>query len=167
MTSQPKIYRSIIDSPLGPIEICGNETAIMSLFFLDEDSYPEQDDDMPMVMRECIQQLHEYFKGDRKEFGFRFQAVGTDFQQKIWALLSGIPYGKSISYLELSRRYGDPKAIRAVAAANGKNKLSIIIPCHRVVGSNGKLIGYGGGLWRKRWLLEHEAKFVSGVRNLF
>jgi methylated-DNA-[protein]-cysteine S-methyltransferase len=92
---------------------------------------------------------------------------GTDFQQKVWHELMNIPFGKTISYQEMSRRLGDPKVIRAAASANGKNHVSIIVPCHRVIGSNRELVGYGGGLWRKKWLLEHENKIAHGVQTLF
>ena len=113
------------------------------------------------------QQLDEYFSGSRKSFDLPLQQSGTSFQQKVWELLLQIPFGKTISYNELSKQYGDLKAIRAVASANGKNNLAIIVPCHRVIGSNQSLTGYAGGLWRKKWLLEHEAKHHSGVMTLF
>ena len=93
--------------------------------------------------------------------------MGSAFQQKVWNELTAIPFGRTISYLELSRRLGDSKAIRAAAAANGRNNVAIIVPCHRVIGSNNKLVGYAGGLWRKKWLLEHEAKLAHGVQTLF
>ena len=92
---------------------------------------------------------------------------GTDFQQRVWNELLGIPFGKTISYLELARRLGDIKSIRAAASANGKNNIVIVVPCHRVIGSHNDLVGYGGGIWRKRWLLEHEAKIAHGVQTLF
>lgn len=95
------------------------------------------------------------------------QQIGTAFQQKVWEELTHIPYGETLSYLELSRRIGDVKAIRAVGTANGRNNLSIVVPCHRVIGQNGQLTGYGGGLWRKDWLLKHEAKWAKGVLTLF
>ena len=119
------------------------------------------------LLNKCLLQLHEYFEGSRKEFDLPVQQNGTVFQQKIWTALMQIPYGKTISYLELSKRTGDIKAIRAVGTTNGKNQLSIVVPCHRVIGSNGDLTGYSGGLWRKRWLLEHERKFAHGVQTLF
>ena len=92
---------------------------------------------------------------------------GTEFQEKIWDLLYKIPYGKTISYNELAKQYGDLKAIRAVASANGKNNIAIIVPCHRVIGSDHSLVGYAGGLWRKKWLLDHEAKYHLGVQQMF
>ena len=121
-------------------------------------------DDCPLL-QQCIQQLDEYFSGQRKAFDLPLKQPGTDFQQKVWSLLLKIQYGKTVSYNDLSKQYGDVKAIRAVASANGKNDLAIIVPCHRVIGSNQSLTGYAGGLWRKKWLLEHEAKHHSGVNT--
>jgi methylated-DNA-[protein]-cysteine S-methyltransferase len=103
-----------------------------------------------------VTQLNDYFEGKRTEFDVLLNPQGTDFQKKVWNGLLQIPYGKTMSYLELSKQLGDVKAIRAVASANGKNPLWIIIPCHRVIGTDGSLTGYAGGLWRKKWLLELE-----------
>ncbi|MBL0356810.1 MAG: methylated-DNA--[protein]-cysteine S-methyltransferase [Chitinophagaceae bacterium] len=119
------------------------------------------------LIQQCILQLQEYFEGKRKTFDLPLQQKGSAFQQNVWAQLLNISYGKTISYLELSKRVGDVKAIRAVGTANGKNQLAIIIPCHRVIGSDGSLTGYAGELWRKKWLLEHEGKFANGVQTLF
>jgi len=113
-----------------------------------------------------MKQLDEYFAGKRKIFTLSLNQDGTEFQTRIWALLYQIPYGKTISYHQLAKQYGDLKAIRAVASANGKNNLAIIVPCHRVIGSDQSLVGYGGGLWRKKWLLDHEAKHHHGVMQL-
>lgn len=115
----------------------------------------------------CAEQLIQYFNGQRRIFELPIHQEGTKFQQDVWNELTTIPFGKTISYLELARRTGDTKASRAVANANGKNKIAIIVPCHRVIGSNHELIGYAGGLWRKKWLLEHEAKIAYGVQTLF
>ncbi len=111
---------------------------------------------MPGFLQSAVQQLDDYFKGNRQEFNLTLNPKGTSFQQKVWKALSEIPFGKTCSYLELSRKLGDAKAIRAVASANGKNPLWVVIPCHRVIGSNGSLTGYAGGLHRKQWLLNHE-----------
>jgi methylated-DNA-[protein]-cysteine S-methyltransferase len=119
------------------------------------------------VIKNCITQLDEYFAGSRIDFNIAIVQEGTAFQQTVWTALCDIPYGKTISYLELSKRIGNVKAIRAVGTANGTNHVSIIVPCHRVIGSNGSLVGYGGDLWRKKWLLEHEAKYAYGVQTLF
>lgn len=119
------------------------------------------------MMIQCIEQLIQYFNGQRRQFELPINQQGTPFQQEVWGELMQIPFGKTISYLELARRTGDTKATRAVASANGRNNVAIIVPCHRVIGSNRELIGYGGGLWRKKWLLEHEMKVAYGVQTLF
>ena len=118
-------------------------------------------------MINCIEQLIQYFNGERRVFDFPLNQEGTEFQKRVWNELLGIPYGKTISYLELSRRLGDPKAIRAAASANGKNSISIVVPCHRVIGSKNDLVGYAGGLKRKKWLLDLESKIAHGVQTLF
>ncbi|GAL65221.1 methylated-DNA--[protein]-cysteine S-methyltransferase [Jejuia pallidilutea] len=147
----------IINSPLGFTKIVGNIDGVASISVLN--SKERISDIIPEILEDCVIQLKEYFEGSRKEFQLKLNPKGTDFQKKIWNLLQDIPYGKTTSYLELSKQYGDIKAIRAVANANGKNPLWIIVPCHRVVGSNGNLTGYAGGLHRKKWLLEHESPF--------
>lgn len=114
------------------------------------------------VLRQAAKQLDEYFNGTRKEFDLLIKQPGSHFQQEVWQCLLTIGYGKTISYSQQSKIMNNPLAIRAIAATNGKNDLAIIVPCHRVIGSDGSLTGYAGGLWRKKWLLEHEAK-VSGV----
>ena len=111
---------------------------------------------IPEELKEAVLQLQDYFDGKRTTFTFPLNPSGTDFQKKVWDELLHIPFGKTCSYLDLSKKLGDVKAIRAVASANGKNPLWIVIPCHRVIGSDGSLTGYAGGLWRKKWLLEHE-----------
>ena len=116
---------------------------------------------------QCIEELIQYFHGERRVFEFPVNQEGSDFQKKIWNLLMTIPYAKTISYIQLAIKTGDPKATRAVANANGKNNIAIVVPCHRVIGADGELTGYAGGLWRKRWLLDHEAKVAYGVRTLF
>ena len=115
----------------------------------------------------CVEQLIQYFNGQRRIFELPLHQTGTPFKQNVWSLLTQIPFGKTISYLELARKTGDTKATRAVANANGKNNIAIIVPCHRVIGSNKDLVGYAGGLWRKKWLLELEAKMAHGVQTLF
>ena len=123
--------------------------------------------DIPPLIIQCIEQLIQYFNGERRVFDFPIHQTGTPFQQETWSLLMTIPYGRTISYQQLAIKTGDPKATRAVANANGKNNIAIVVPCHRVIGSNRELIGYAGGLWRKKWLLEHEAKVAYGVQTLF
>ncbi|MBC9915053.1 methylated-DNA--[protein]-cysteine S-methyltransferase [Chitinophaga varians] len=143
-----------IDTPVGPLLISGTDTYIQAVNFTEEaaTAFPQP----PHLLLECAQQLHEYFAGDRKVFELPIQQPGTDFQQTVWEQLTRIPFGQTISYLQLAHRIGNPKSIRAVGTTNGKNQLAIIVPCHRVIGANGMLVGYAGGLWRKRWLLEHE-----------
>ncbi len=143
-----------VKTPLGVALIEGDTNGI-SKISVEEDAEVFSNE-IPSALKEATLQLHEYFEGKRKEFTFKLNPKGTDFQQKVWQALLKIPFGKTTSYLELSKQLGDVKAIRAVAAANGKNPLWIVVPCHRVIGSDGSLTGYAGGLWRKKWLLEHE-----------
>ncbi len=145
---------AFINSPLGIVSIVGDENGISAISVFSNGSVSET---IPIQLQEAASQLKEYFGGNRKEFTFNINPKGTDFQQKVWRELLQIPFGKTISYLDLSKKLGDVKAIRAVASANGKNPLWIVVPCHRVIGTNGSLTGYAGGLWRKKWLLEHES----------
>lgn len=142
-------------SPIGTIVIEGDERGISKLIFADD--IEDQAADGKGMESLWIKQIHEYFHYQREYFDLELDLQGTDFQKKVWKELLKIPFGKTISYKELSLRLGDAKAIRAVAGANGANPVSIIIPCHRVIGSDGSLTGYGGGLWRKRWLLDFES----------
>lgn len=143
-----------IKSPLGITEIIGDENGISNISVLDDEK--EISTAIPDVLKDAVAELQEYFAGNRNDFAFKLNPKGTDFQQKVWQELLNIPFGKTMSYLELSKKLGDVKAIRAVASANGKNPLWIAVPCHRVIGTDGSLTGYAGGLWRKKWLLEHE-----------
>ena len=144
---------AFINSPLGITRIVGDENGITEISVLSEGSISFE---IPEHLKNAVSQLQEYFDGNRTDFTFQLQPKGTDFQQKVWQELLTIPFGKTMSYLDLSKKLGDVKAIRAVASANGKNPLWIVVPCHRVIGTNGSLTGYAGGLWRKKWLLEHE-----------
>ncbi len=146
-----------IKTPLGIAKITGNANGIISISILNTETITLTT--IPESLEDCVLQLNEYFKGERKEFSVKLNAQGTDFQKRVWNKLLTIPYGKTSSYLELSKELGDVKAIRAVANANGKNPLWIIIPCHRVIGSDGSLTGYAGGLHRKKWLLDHESPY--------
>ncbi|UCD60965.1 MAG: methylated-DNA--[protein]-cysteine S-methyltransferase [Flavobacteriaceae bacterium] len=152
-----------ISTPLGSAKLEGNENGLNTVTVLEQDE-PESKI-IPDVLIDAAYQLNEYFEGKRRNFDLLLYPEGTEFQKKVWSLLSEIPYGKTVSYLELSKRLGDVKAIRAVASANGKNPLWIIIPCHRVIGSDGSLTGYAGGLHRKKWLLNHESP--SRQQSLF
>ncbi|WP_334056554.1 methylated-DNA--[protein]-cysteine S-methyltransferase [Polaribacter sp. P097] len=146
-------------TPIGIAKITGNENGIQSVCVLDEKEVLKEDlaKKTPELLQNCVTQLEEYFNGERASFDLTVNPEGTHFQIKVWKSLLNIPYGKTRSYLEQSKTLGDAKAIRAVAAANGKNPLWIIIPCHRIIGSDGSLTGYAGGLWRKKWLLNHES----------
>ena len=150
-----KSHETAVDSPLGPLKISCTEEAITGIYFAEQPS-ESPEGPMPEVLHQCLSQLENYFAGSLEQFDLPLKPSGTDFQQKVWQALMKIPLGTTISYLELSKILGDPKAIRAVAAANGKNPIPIIIPCHRVIGSDGSLIGFAGGLARKEWLLRHE-----------
>lgn len=153
---------AFINSPLGIIKIQGDENGISIISVLSEGELSTK---IPKELQEAVSQLQEYFEGKRKDFDFKLNPKGTDFQQKVWQELINIPYGKTMSYMDLSKKLGDVKAIRAVASANGKNPLWIVVPCHRVIGTDGSLTGYAGGLWRKKWLLEHETP--SHQQSLF
>ena len=142
-----------IKTPLGIATITGDENGVASISVSDEGDVSEQ---IPSVLLEAVAQLNEYFEKKRASFDFKLNPKGTEFQQKVWQSLLEIPFGKTRTYLEQSKILRDVKAIRAVASANGKNPLWIVVPCHRVIGSDGSLTGYAGGLWRKKWLLEHE-----------
>lgn len=138
---------------LGIIKVVADEKGITEISISD---LGEVSVSIPKQLEEVVTQLQDYFEGKRNIFNLKLNPKGTDFQKKVWKELLNIPFGKTISYLELSKKFGDVKAIRAVAAANGKNPLWIVVPCHRVIGTDGSLTGYAGGIWRKKWLLEHE-----------
>ncbi|HWO97753.1 MAG TPA: methylated-DNA--[protein]-cysteine S-methyltransferase [Bacillus sp. (in: firmicutes)] len=155
-----KKYKLDYESPIGVIEIIGTHETISSILFSEENKKENLlQVETPPVLTECYNQLDEYFKGHRQEFTFPYQFEGTDFQKTVWNALTKIPYAKTVSYKDIAVSIGNEKAIRAVGSANGKNKLSIVIPCHRIIASTGKLTGYAGGLWRKEWLLKHERSF--------
>jgi len=164
-----ELFSTYYQSPIGLLKISGTENFISEISFIDNIEKPRDDNKkkIPHIFIHCIEELIQYFHGGRRVFEFAINQDGTEFQKKVWNELSGIPFGKAISYLELARRLGDTKSIRAAASANGKNNIAIVVPCHRVIGSNNDLVGYAGGIWRKRWLLEHEAKVAHGVQTLF
>ena len=143
-----------LHTPLGHARIEGDSDGIRAVTLTDD--APVQTSDVPAELQACVAQLKEYFAGERTVFNLKLNPQGTDFQRKVWQLLLEVPFGKTRSYLEQSRSLGDEKAIRAVASANGKNPIWLIIPCHRIIGSDGSLTGYAGGLWRKKWLLDFE-----------
>lgn len=158
-------FTSYVSSPIGIIEINADDKHILSVTFLDDEeavvSFSENE-----VSKYTKQQLIEYFAAARNKFDVTLNFSGTDFQNKVWKELCMIPFGKTISYEVLALKLGDLKCIRAAASANGKNPFAIIVPCHRVIGKNGALTGYAGGLWRKQWLLEHE-KSIQKQTALF
>ena len=146
-----------VQTPLGIAKITGDVNGIMSVSILNKTDTISTI--IPELLEDCVFQLNEYFNGERERFSLKLNAKGTVFQQRVWEALLTIPFGETRSYLQLSKQLGDVKAIRAVANANGKNPLWIIVPCHRVIGSDGNLTGYAGGLHRKKWLLEHESPY--------
>ena len=159
-------------SPVGIIKIKISGNYVNELLYINDESELMREStklssEERQVLDKCIAQFDEYFSRKRKIFDLPVKQEGTEFQQKVWNELIKIPYGKTISYLQLAQQLGDVKSIRAAASANGRNKLNIIVPCHRVIGSDGSLVGYGGGLPRKKWLLDHENKYANGVSLLF
>ncbi|MCK9203095.1 MAG: methylated-DNA--[protein]-cysteine S-methyltransferase [Bacteroidales bacterium] len=156
------IQRAFLKTPIGFVEVTGSEKGICGLCFLD---FRVRIHRVPSLLKPCIEQLEEYFAGTRKIFDLPLDLSGTPFQLGIWSELQKIPYGATLSYIGLARRIGHANALRAVGGANRRNPVPIIIPCHRVLGHDGKLVGYAGGLWRKKWLLEHEHAFAQ--RDLF
>ncbi|GAB1308701.1 methylated-DNA--[protein]-cysteine S-methyltransferase [Urechidicola sp. KH5] len=147
-----------IETPLGIAKISGDQEGIAEISVLeDEHTTPTPINEMPNYLKLAAIQLKEYFNGSRTSFDLKLQPQGTPFQKKVWNALLDIPYGRTRTYSEQTKHLGDIKAIRAVANANGKNPLWIVVPCHRVVGSDGSLTGYAGGISRKKWLLEHES----------
>ena len=146
---------AFIHTPLGIAKLEGDDSGLTSITVLNDDLPVSTV--IPELLDDAVYQLQEYFNGTRDSFSLTLNPNGTDFQKRAWDALQDIPFGKTVSYLELSKILGDAKAIRAVAAANGKNPLWIVIPCHRVIGSDGSLTGYAGGLHRKKWLLDHES----------
>lgn len=162
------MYYSEIDSPLGLLTLRANERALTGLYMAEHRHAPEtregwvHDDDR---FADARTQLDQYFAGERHTFDLPLEPVGTEFQRGVWQALREIPHAETISYGELARRVANPRAVRAVGLANGRNPISIIVPCHRVIGANGALVGFGGGLDRKRWLLAHETEVGMALRG--
>jgi methylated-DNA-[protein]-cysteine S-methyltransferase len=147
------LQTTYMESPVGLLEIQSSEWGVRTVNFVEARFFDTEPNPHNAVV---CQQLTEYFDGKRTVFDLTFDLEGTPFQKRVWAALSAIPFGKTRSYMDIARTLGDPKAIRAVGTANGRNKIAIIIPCHRVIGSDGSLTGYAGGLHRKKWLLDFE-----------
>jgi AraC family transcriptional regulator of adaptative response/methylated-DNA-[protein]-cysteine methyltransferase len=172
------ILQTIIKTPVGDMVAAATENGICLLEFSDRKMLPTEYRDLTKLLKmtfkegenihlkQLSRELKEYFNGKRKEFSLPLIAPGSDFQKKVWEELLKIPYGSTRSYMEQSIALGKPESIRAVANANGMNRIAIIIPCHRVIGSDGSLTGYGGGLKRKKWLLDHEKKFSGQAVDL-
>jgi AraC family transcriptional regulator of adaptative response/methylated-DNA-[protein]-cysteine methyltransferase len=175
---QNKIYIQNFNTPIGEMLAGGTDDGLCLLEFTDRPALPKELDDLKLLLHtEIIEEKHEiiettkiqldeYFKGIRKEFDIKINAPGTEFQKIVWSILREIPFGKTRTYKDQATILGNLNSIRAVGKANGENRIAIIIPCHRVIGANGDLIGYGGGLWRKHHLLEFEAK-VDNNYTLF
>ena len=161
----------IYHSPIGQISITAEEGCITELIFLEEMDtlFPSENEteNLPPVIHQCVDELIEYFAGKRTHFTVPINQAGTEFQQRVWKELYEIPFGKTLSYADLAKKLGDPKVIRAAASANGKNKIAIIVPCHRIIGTDQSLVGYAWGKGRKRWLLQHEFRLALGVQTLF
>jgi methylated-DNA-[protein]-cysteine S-methyltransferase len=158
------VYFSEISSPIGQLLLLSNGKALLGLHMDEQHNRPDttalkRND---AVFAEVHSQLCAYFDGTLKKFDFPIHGIGTAFQQQVWQQLQKIPYGTTQTYGELARKIANPNASRAVGLANGRNPIGIIVPCHRVIGANGTLTGYAGGLWRKQWLLAHEQRYRQG-----
>jgi len=156
-----------VESPIGPIRLTAGATALTGVFMLKHKygpaGFPEEERGESALLTEAARQLAAYFGGELRDFDLPLAPEGSDFQRQVWDELRRIPFGETTSYMAIAKRIGDPRQVRAVGSANGRNPISIIIPCHRVVGSDGSLVGYGGGLDRKRWLLDHEIRVAGAV----
>lgn len=159
MTNSTKQYHSYFRSPIGLVEVCGTELGITSIYFVEEE---KTNFTQNYVTQNAVSQLSDYFEGKRTDFDLPLLASGTAFQKQVWQALCEIPHGQTCSYGDIANKLGNPKAVRAVGAANGKNPISIVVPCHRVIGANGTLTGYAGGLNRKSFLLELENPSSQG-----
>lgn len=162
-------FEHIYTSPIGRIKIVADTDCIHAITFIDDSASTSSNEgiESPAVIHQCIDELIDYFNGIRTQFTVPIHQSGTDFQQKVWKELYEVPYAKTMSYAELAKKLGDTKVIRAAASANGKNKIAIIVPCHRIIGSDSSLTGYAWGLARKKWLLQHEFRTGLGVQTLF
>ena len=156
-----------VDSPIGELMLTGDEHGLSGLYMQRQLYGPERDPAWrrdPAPFADAAAQLEEYFAGERTEFDLPLAARGTPFQQRVWSLLREIPFGETTTYGALAQALGNPRTVRAVGLANGRNPISVIVPCHRVIGADGSLVGFGGGIERKRALLAHEAEVRAGFR---
>lgn len=158
------IYRKYFGSPIGIIEITASEKGISTVEFVDKIEHEKNETNHHL--EECAKQLDEYFTDNRNSFNLELDPTGTEFMKKVWIRLMSIPFGKTASYKDIAEEIGDINAVRAVGMANGRNNIAIIVPCHRVVGSNGDLTGYAYGVWRKEWLLKHEGIKVNNKEQI-
>ena len=159
-----ELHEAYYKSEIGWIKITATEKGIKELEF--EETNNSNSTSKNLHIKECLKQLDEFFKGERKEFSIQLDWNGTEFQQKVWNYLLAIPYGKTTSYIKIAKDLGDEKAVRAVGTENGRNNIAIIVPCHRVIGSDGSLTGYAYGLWRKEWLLNHESEYSGAEKQM-
>ncbi len=163
---QEKVFEIGYLSPLGPLRILGLASSVSKVEFCRAELTPI-DDSVPEMLLACRSQLEAYFRGERQTFDLKLEPRGTAFQKRVWDELLRIPYGETRSYKDIARVVGNSQSARAVGMANARNPIAVIIPCHRLIGSKGDLVGYGGGLWRKQWLLEHEKNRVfAGSKTL-
>lgn len=162
-------YCRNLKSPIGLLRLCAGEEALLSVSFAESDALDEREElrGASGILDAAESQLSAYFRGELRRFDLPLKYGGTDFQNRVWKQLSTIPFADTISYLTLARKLGDALSIRAAASANGKNPFAILIPCHRVIGSDGSLTGYSGGIWRKQWLLDHESRTAGKLVTLF
>lgn len=154
------MFTQTYQSPIGTLTLHANTEALTAIVF---DELPVLQQDSTPILEETIAELKAYFVGKLKQFSVPLQPKGTAFQLKVWDALQQIAWGQVSSYSQLATQLGDIKAVRAVGTANGRNPIPIIIPCHRVIGSTGELVGYSGGLWRKEWLLQHEGLRAKNI----
>ncbi len=159
------IFKTTIETPVGFLELTGDQHFLLSVSFVEMPGV--NTDFQPGILQDSVVQILEYFDGKRKEFDLKLQPAGTDFQLKVWEEVKKVPFGKTVSYLDIAIKTGSKNNTRAVGLANGKNPIPIIIPCHRIIGTNGKLTGYAGGVERKKWLLQHELQFAGKMGLLF
>src|SRR5688572_3243100 len=158
-TMNDTMLTTYVTSPIGTLALTSNGSALTRLLMVDDEGIAaDAPGELDTILATAREQLDAYFDMRLTQFDLPLEAGGTEFQQRVWESLRTIPFGETISYAELARRVGNPKAVRAVGAANGRNPLMIIVPCHRVIGADGSLTGFGGGIDRKRWLLDHETR---------
>ena len=159
------IFTTTIETPIGYLELSSDQQFLLSVSFVEKPG--SITDFQPGILKDSVVQIIEYFDGKRREFDLKLQPAGTDFQLKVWEEVKKVPFGKTVSYLDIAIKTGSKNNTRAVGLANGKNPIPIIIPCHRIIGTNGKLTGYAGGLERKKWLLQRELQFAGRIGLLF